>query len=60
MALASCEQHEARVSELTTALGEVLARFVHETHPGRRCKQTDHVNVETIARWHAVLRGEVG
>lgn len=58
MVLVGCEQHETRIAELATVLREVLARFVHDTHPGRRSKQTDHVNVETIARWQAVLNGE--
>lgn len=58
MVLVSCEQHEARIAALETTLRAVLSRFVHETHPGRRCKQTDHVNVETIAGWHAVLDGD--
>ena len=56
--LVSCEQHETRIGELSTALREVLAQFVHDTHPGRRCKQTGHVNVGTIARWQSVLQEE--
>jgi hypothetical protein len=59
MVLVSCEQHEARITELAAALSEVLARFVHDTHPGRPCKQSGHVHVETIARWRNVLDRKV-
>jgi hypothetical protein len=36
-------------------LGEVLATFVHETHPGRRCLQSGHINVGTVERWRSVV-----
>jgi hypothetical protein len=48
-----------RITALETTLREVLAQFVHDTHPGRSCKQTGHVNVETVRRWHAVLNEAV-
>lgn len=56
--LVSCEEHTTRITALETTLRDVLAQFVHDTHPGRPCKQTGHINVETIRRWHNVLNGE--
>lgn len=35
-------------------LREVLATFTRETHPGRRCLQSE-VWAETVAQWRAVL-----
>lgn len=58
MTLVSCEEHTARIAALSTALRQVLAEFRFDTHPGRPCKQTGHISVETIRRWHAVLDGE--
>lgn len=56
--LVSCEEHEVRIAELTTALRDVLAQFVHNGHPGEPCKQTGWVSVRTVQRWQAVLDGE--
>jgi hypothetical protein len=50
---------EARVDLLESTLREVLGRFVHETHPGRPCLQTDHVSTATVKRWNAVLNGRI-
>lgn len=58
MVLVSCEEHEVRIAELTTALRDVLAQFVHHGHPGEPCKQTGWVSVRTVQRWQAVLDGE--
>lgn len=43
---------------LRAALAEVLSEFVHETHPGRRCLQTGHINVETVQRWRAIANSD--
>lgn len=56
--LVGCEKHEPRITALEDVLREVLAQFVHPTHPGEPCKQTGHVAVRAIDRWHAVLGGE--
>ena len=50
----------ARAGQLATALGEVLGSFVHETHPGRRCLQSRHEDVETVGRWRALLKTSGG
>lgn len=36
-------------------LSEVLRSFRHETHPGRRCLQSEHVPVEEVERWRSVV-----
>lgn len=48
-------QPETPLHRVRAALAEVLDQFRHDTHPGERCKQTGHVRVATIDRWHAVL-----
>jgi hypothetical protein len=45
----------ARVEELSGALKDVLGAFVHETHPGRRCLQSEHVGVDTVQKWRDTL-----
>jgi hypothetical protein len=49
------ERTARRATELQTALGEALAEFTHETHPGYPARQSGHVNAGRIARWRAVL-----
>lgn len=52
---ARAERAEQQAANVRAVLAEVLAQFTHNTHPGRPCKQTGHVNVATIDRWHAAL-----
>ena len=52
---ARAERAEQQAAHVRAVLAEVLAQFTHNTHPGRPCKQTGHVNVATIDRWHAAL-----
>lgn len=40
--------------QLAAVLREVLAEFRFETHPGRRCLQTGHIDVATVERWRSV------
>ncbi|MFI0768594.1 hypothetical protein ACH4TQ_27460 [Streptomyces sp. NPDC021218] len=41
--------------QMAAVLREVLAEFRFETHPGRRCLQTGHIDVGTVERWRAAL-----
>ncbi|WP_329308315.1 hypothetical protein [Streptomyces microflavus] len=41
--------------QLRVSLAEVLSEFRFDTHPGRRCKQTGHVEVARVERWQTVL-----
>ena len=45
----------ARNRELRATLAEVLGQFRYKTNPGRPCRQSGHVAVETLAKWHAAL-----
>ncbi len=47
----------AERDRLAAALREMLAEFRFNTHPGRPCKQTGHISVATVERWHAALNG---
>ncbi|MFE5111314.1 hypothetical protein [Streptomyces sp. NPDC056663] len=47
-----------RTSQLADTLREVLGSFVHETHPGRRCLQSQHEPIATVERWRAVLNAK--
>ncbi|HET6691722.1 MAG TPA: hypothetical protein VFG74_12745 [Miltoncostaeaceae bacterium] len=49
------ERAEQQAANVRAVLAEVLAQFTHNTHPGWPCKQTGHVNVATVQRWHAAL-----
>jgi hypothetical protein len=48
-------RHRERAEHLAAALDDVLRHFVHETHPGRACLQSGHVDVATVAKWRQVL-----
>lgn len=52
---ARAERAEQQAAQVRAVLAEVLAQFTHNTHPGTPCKQTGHVNVATIDRWHTAL-----
>lgn len=43
------------VDRLRRLLQEILQTFVHKTHPGAPCLQSDHVDVETVQRWRDAL-----
>ena len=49
------EHAEARVAELEATVREALSTFAHPTHPGRECRQSGHVPIETLRRWQAIL-----
>lgn len=51
------ERTAGRAKELQLALGEALAEFTHETHPGYPARQSGHVNAGRITRWRGVLVG---
>ena len=44
-----------RVAALEATVREALSTFAHPTHPGRECRQSGHVPVETLRRWQATL-----
>lgn len=52
---AALAEERAKVARLRGALREAISSFAHPTHPGRACRQSGHVPVETIARWNAAL-----
>lgn len=43
-------------ARLRGVLAEVMAQFVHTTHPGAPCLQTGHVDVSTVERWRKAVR----
>ncbi|MDG9705560.1 hypothetical protein [Streptomyces sp. DH37] len=53
------QQHDSELraerDQLRATLADVLARFVHRTHPGQSCLHTGHVPVATVERWRATL-----
>jgi hypothetical protein len=59
MAVADAELAELRAENerLRATLREAVGAFAHPTHPGRACRQSGHVPVETLARWGAALAG---
>jgi hypothetical protein len=50
----------AEVDRLRIVLAEVLRTFVHKTHPGRPCLQSQHVDVTTVQRWRDALHPHTG
>ena len=55
MTLARAEAAETESDRLREALREALSTFAYPTHPGRECRQSGHVPIETLRRWQAVL-----
>ncbi|WP_329131509.1 hypothetical protein OG552_10385 [Streptomyces sp. NBC_01476] len=51
--LVALREDNARLRGL---LGEVVGKFIHQTHPGERCLQTGHVRIATVERWREALR----
>jgi hypothetical protein len=45
----------AERDRLATTLGEALSQFVHRTHPGRSCLQSNHVSADQVEAWRSVL-----
>jgi hypothetical protein len=45
----------AERDQLATTLDEVLRQFVHRTHPGQPCLQSNHVSADQVDDWRSVL-----
>ena len=46
---------EDELVQLKIVLSEVLGTFKYKTHPGLECRQSDHIDMATINRWHSGL-----
>lgn len=44
-----------RIKALEDVLRDVLTQHWMDTHPGRACKQSDHVSLDRWQHWHEVL-----
>lgn len=57
--IADRDRLAARVAELETLLGQILARFDTKGHPGYAAVRTAWIRVELVRTWRKVAKGRV-